>query len=130
WLFAARAGNDGLLRTLALPTFLLAAATAGYSAFLFGQAQGRDFWQSPLLLPQLLVAALGAGAASLLIVGGLGGAPASTLPRLAGILVLSLVVQATVLVAEFGGSHANVDVARAGRLITRGHFRGAFWGGV
>ena len=40
------------------PPPLVAAATAGYSAFLFGQAEGRDFWQSPLLLPHLLVAAL------------------------------------------------------------------------
>ena len=24
-------------------------ASAGYSAFLFAQARGRDFWQSPLL---------------------------------------------------------------------------------
>ena len=30
------------------PRLLVAAASAGYSAFLFGQAEGRDFWQSPL----------------------------------------------------------------------------------
>ena len=71
WLWAAlSAGGTGTLRLLALPRRPLAAAAAGYSAFLFGQAEGRDFWQSPLLLPHLLVAALAAGfAASLLIVG-------------------------------------------------------------
>jgi formate-dependent nitrite reductase membrane component NrfD len=45
---------------------VLALSAAGYSAFLFGQAEGRDFWQSPLLLPHLLVQAGVAGAAVLL----------------------------------------------------------------
>src|SRR3990170_1847609 len=31
------------------PAALFAIASAGYSAFLFAQARGRDFWQSPLL---------------------------------------------------------------------------------
>src|SRR5262249_12040845 len=44
-------------------TALLAPATAAYSAMLFGQAKGRDLWQSPLLAPHLLVQALTAGAA-------------------------------------------------------------------
>ena len=38
-------------------------ATAVYTAFLFGQAKGRDLWQSPLLAPHLIVQALPAGAA-------------------------------------------------------------------
>ena len=44
-------------------TALLAAGTAVYTAFLFGQAKGRDLWQSPLLAPHLVVQALCAGAA-------------------------------------------------------------------
>jgi len=130
WLLGASAGAGGLLRALAVPTMLAAAGAAGYSAFLFGQAEGRDFWQSPLLLPQLLVAALAAGAASLLVVGVIAAAPDVTLHRLRWILAGALVAQATLLIAELGATHANLDVARAGRLITRGHFRGAFWGGV
>ena len=42
---------------------LLAAGTAVYTAFLFGQSKGRDLWQSPLLAPHLIVQALTAGAA-------------------------------------------------------------------
>ncbi|MGE0456511.1 MAG: 4Fe-4S dicluster domain-containing protein [Vicinamibacteria bacterium] len=44
-------------------TALLAVGTAVYTAFLFGQAKGRDLWQSPLLAPHLVVQALLAGAA-------------------------------------------------------------------
>ncbi len=43
----------------------LATATAVYTAFLFGQAKGRDLWQSPLLPAQFLAHALLAGAAVL-----------------------------------------------------------------
>jgi formate-dependent nitrite reductase membrane component NrfD len=35
-----------------------------------------------------------------------------------------------VLLAELSGSHANLDVARAAGLITRGPWRARFWGGV
>ena len=130
WLLAVRAGADGLLRALALPTIALGAATAGYSAFLFGQAEGRDFWQSQLLLPQLLIATLAAGAASLLLLAPFVGAPVVTLPRLAAVLMASLAAHGMLLFAELGSTHANLDVMRAGRLITRGHWCGAFWGGV
>jgi hypothetical protein len=43
------------------------------------------------------------------------------------VLALALVGQALLLVAELGGNHANLDVARAARLITRGHYSGRFW---
>ena len=49
---------------LAAPTALLAAATAGYTAYLFAQCEGRDLWQTPLLLPMLLTQAATAGAAA------------------------------------------------------------------
>jgi Fe-S-cluster-containing dehydrogenase component len=50
-------------RVLVGLTALLAAGTALYTAFLFGQSKGRDLWQSPLLAPHLGVQALAAGAA-------------------------------------------------------------------
>ena len=45
---------------------MLAAATAGYTAFLFGQCEGRDLWQTPLLLPTLLAQAVGGRGCGLL----------------------------------------------------------------
>src|SRR3989440_294983 len=57
WLASVLAGAGELVPFLALPALVLAGASAGYSAFLFGQAEGRGFWQSSLLLPHLPVAA-------------------------------------------------------------------------
>src|SRR5713226_3392299 len=121
WLTGAHTGAETFLRAIAVPTLLLAAGAAGYSAFLFGQAEGRDFWQSPLLLPQLLVAALA---------GGVAGSDAPSLRALVSVLVVALLLEATLLFAEFSGAHANVDVARAARLVTRGALSTRFWGGA
>ena len=57
WFVAGVVGSGGALQVLAAPAALLAAATAGYTAFLFGQCEGRDLWQTPLLLPTLLAQA-------------------------------------------------------------------------
>jgi Fe-S-cluster-containing dehydrogenase component/formate-dependent nitrite reductase membrane component NrfD len=130
WLVGGLTGNDALLDVLALPALALGAGAAGYSAFLFGQAEGRDFWQSPLLLPQLLVSALMAGAAALLIAGVLPAADPRAAGALATLLMISLLGQALILFAELFGSHASVDVGRAARLVTRGPWSGRFWGGV
>ncbi len=50
--------------------------------------------------------------------------------RLSRLLVLGLLAHAVILFAELGGSHPNLDAARAARLITRGPWRRRFWGAV
>ena len=52
-----------LPRLVTIAAILFAAGTAVYTAFLFGQAKGRDLWQSPILAPHLIVQAMTAGAA-------------------------------------------------------------------
>ena len=128
---AGLAGAPEVLQALDVPALLLAAAAAGYSAFLFGQAEGRDFWQSPLHLPHLLAGAVAAGAAALIVLQVLI-APAET--RAIGALRLALVgalsAHAGLLALDLFGHHASVDVARAARLLTEGAWARRFWGGV
>jgi len=64
WFLAGAADASGLIKVLAIPAALLGAATAGYTAYLFAQCEGRDLWQTPLLLPLLLARAVVAGAAA------------------------------------------------------------------
>ena len=80
---------------------LLAVASAVYTAFLFGQAKGRDLWQSPLLAPHLLVQALVAGAALVQ----------------PGLLLVLLPINGLLVAAEVWGRHPTEDAARAARLI-------------
>ena len=63
WWIAGLAGAGSALAALVVPTVLLALGTAGYTAFLFGQCEGRDLWQEPLLLPVLVSQAVMAGGA-------------------------------------------------------------------
>jgi len=130
WLAAGWTGHARALFWLAGPVAALAAAAAGYSAFLFGQAEGRDFWQSPVVLPHLLVAALAAGSAMLLLAAGpLGGGLGA--PRgLRQVLLASLALGALLMAAELLTFHPTQDAARAARVLTRGALSGWLWAGV
>jgi len=130
WLAGGWRQSPGTLYLLAWPVLLVAAASAGYSAFLFGQAEGRDFWQSPLVLPHLFLAAVTAGCASLLLATIFFAGDPRVAQGLAGALWLLLVASALVLFAETLTTHASHDAARAARLITRGPYRTRFWWGV
>jgi formate-dependent nitrite reductase membrane component NrfD len=130
WLLAGLIGNLVALQLLAWPVAAVAAATAGYSAFLFGQAEGRDFWQSPLLLPHLLVASLVGGAASLLLAARAVGSASIIVGGLGLVLWAALLVSALLLGAELFGSHGTQDARRAARLLTHGPLRAPLWGGV
>jgi Fe-S-cluster-containing dehydrogenase component/formate-dependent nitrite reductase membrane component NrfD len=123
FVLAAGAGAATALVVLAGPLALLALGAAGYSAFLFAQAEGRDFWQSPLVLPHLLTSAVTAGAAVALLA-----APPSATAR--GLLLLGLGVSLLLVLAECCTLHPSTDASAAARIITHGRLRGVFWGGV
>ncbi len=60
-------GLEPAVRALRWINVPLGLAAAGYTAFLFGQCEGRDLWQSKLLLPHLIAQALLCGASALLV---------------------------------------------------------------
>jgi hypothetical protein len=120
---AAASGRVDWLLLLAGPLIGLALGAAGYSAFLFAQAEGRDFWQSSLLLPHLLVAALAAGAAVGLLTHGAS-------PVLRGLLLLALGAHLVLVLAERWVSHPNLDGTAGARWLAEGPGRIPLWAGV
>jgi len=114
------------------PVVGLAIMTAIYTAFLFGQAEGRDLWQSPLMAPHLLVQAIIAGSAVLLLpaiaINGIENPLAVGLGRtlMAG-LILNLFI---IVFGELITMHGTADAERAKKLITSGPFKDWFWWGV
>ncbi len=66
WLFFALR-EPVIPVALRLISALLGAGSAGYSAFLFAQAKGRELWQNPTLFWHLLVHSVIAGAATLIL---------------------------------------------------------------
>lgn len=110
--------------------FVLAVGSAVYTAFLFGQAEGRDLWQSSLLPIHLLIQALMAGSAVLLLLGFLTSMPGSMVVGLAWIFGTTLVLDLFVtLLGEFGMPHPSENAARAAHDIRAGRYRRQFWWG-
>jgi formate-dependent nitrite reductase membrane component NrfD len=108
----------------------LAIGVAVYTAFLFGQAEGRDLWQSSLLPFHLVVQAFTAGSGMLLVLDLVLPMP-DALTRFTAILFLvALLVDLFVtLVGEFSMPHASDLAARAAHEISKGRYRRYFWQG-
>jgi formate-dependent nitrite reductase membrane component NrfD len=128
WFGAALFGFSDLIRLLLIPAALLGTAAAGYSAFLFGQAEGRDFWQSPLMLPILVVQAVLAGAAWLGLLSWALNAGFTLTNLLTAVLLGAIVLHVMLVFIEVFGSHSNSHVAAAARYMARGGLRETFWG--
>jgi len=125
WFFSALFGQFAALRWLLIPTALFGAGAACYTALLFGQAEGRDFWQGPLLLPILFTQAALAGSAALGILGlVLGSGPTGFLML---VLLLALLLHAALVLFEIFGPHTNQHVALAARSMSRVKRNRLFW---
>ena len=123
WMDSVRPG----LFWMGLP---LAFGSAVYTAFLFGQAEGRDLWQSRLLPVHLVVQAFMAGAAALLLLDTVA-AVDSELVRISR-LIFGISVASDLLVTvmgELGMSPASETAAKAAHAISHGRFARAFWFG-
>lgn len=123
------AGVRPLVMLLGLP---LSIGVAVYTAFLFGQAEGRDLWQSSLLPVHLFVQSLMVGSGTMLIVDLFFGLPEAVSSALYVTFAASLVVDLCVtLMGEFGMPHASEVAAKAAHDISHGRYREYFWvGGI
>ena len=128
WGLFGLADSGGPLQVLALPVSLLAAGVAGYTAFLFGQCEGRDLWQTPLLLPILLAQAVIAGGAAFAIFDVFIDVPEA---RTIWIVFLAALGGLSLLVATELWSKGSRHVELATLEMTRGRYAGQFWfGGI
>jgi len=128
WFLCAVFGFTTGLYWLLIPAALFGAGAAGYTAFLFGQAEGRDFWQSPLLLPTLLAQSVLAGSSALGLLSAALNAGSAITSMLAVMLFVALAVHGMLALVEVSGSHTNSHVAAAAHFITRGPLQYIFWG--
>ena len=120
--------SGGPLQVLALPVSLLAAGVAGYTAFLFGQCEGRDLWQTPLLLPILLAQAVVAGASAFSLLDVVMDVPEARTIQI--VFVAALGGLALLILTELW-SKGSRTVELATLEMTRGRYAGQFWfGGV
>ena len=135
WLAAVTA-YTAVTSILLWPTVIVGFLAAVYTAFLFGQCEGRDLWQSSLLPVHFIVQTLLCGSAVLALVSafpGVGIAEAQAFTAhgiareaLAGFLALHMLLVA----GEITMPHATDNARYAIRLIVRGPFSLPFWAGA
>ena len=116
-----------VLAWLAIP---VSALMAGYTAFLFGQAEGRDLWQSPLLFWHLLVQAVMVGSGALAVAGLFADLTDAAWRLVAVTFVVSTVVHLLMLGIEYAGTHASRQATVAAHIITSGRYSRLFWLGA
>lgn len=111
-------------------TAVFAVITAIYTAFLFAQAKGRDFWQSPSLALHMLIHSFmaGAGAFSIVALFTDNGAGWETLLR--QVMIAGIVLNLFTMWIELTITHPTEDAKRVVKMITKGRYRQMFWGGA
>jgi len=112
--------------------FPLALGVVIYSAFLLGQAEGRDMWQSPLLPFELLAQSIMVSSCVFLALSLFASLPAALQDLLSVVFPVSLAINLLLLLAsKFAMPFASEIAMLAARDITHGHYRNHFWwGGV
>jgi formate-dependent nitrite reductase membrane component NrfD len=124
-LFDIKAGSTILLWITAFFAVMLAI----YTAFLFAQAKGRDFWQSPSLALHMLVHSVMAGAAVFAIISMFVDVE-SWLPLIKNVLIGTLVVNLFTMLLELTMTHPTRSAHHVVQMIVKGRYKNLFWFGV
>jgi formate-dependent nitrite reductase membrane component NrfD len=111
-------------------TGIAAIVVAVYTAFLFAQAKGRDFWQSPSLAIHMLNHSVMAGAAIYLILGLFADNNQEWISFASKIAVVTLIINMAIMLIELTITHPTTDAKRVVQMITRGRYKMQFWIGV
>lgn len=129
WLVIELAGGNDATTVIAWVSIPFSIATATYTAFLFGQAPGREFWQTWVFLPHLLARAVIGGAAALQIVIAFAETERDPNELLAVAMLVGLGVSALATAIEFS-RQGTPHLRRASMLGVKGQLAPMLWGGV
>ena len=110
-------------------TGVFAILLAIYTAFLFAQAKGRDFWQSPTLPLHMLVHSVMAGAAIFSLISLIFGSE-DWMGILKNVMILALVVNLFTLITELTITHPTTAAKSVVHMIIKGRYKNLFWGGT
>jgi len=126
WWIGGLIESETLIKIMIAPVAILGFAVAGYTAFLFGQCEGRDLWQTPLLLPTLLCRAVVAGGATFAILDLYWRVPDNPVrwAFLAGLIGVAILTWAEL--ASTGSRHVEMAV----HSMVKGEQAKLFWFGV
>ncbi len=146
WFLGGVAGAESVVKPVIWIAALIGVAVAGYTAFLFGQAEARDLWQSPMLFWHMVAGALVVGGGASLVAalfsdvdadpsastaalttdgGLLPGVEAFAWCMVVGGLALGLMA-----LLELISHHPTRNIAEAVHHMTKGKYAAEWWIGV
>ena len=117
--------GGGFITTVRIVGVLLALAAGVYTAFLFGQAKGRDLWQDPGLPAHFVVRTALAGIASLSLIVFLSGVNVYGGTFYWGVLI-ALVLHGAFMIGH--SARSRTGTSEATRNMVLGRYRVYFWG--
>jgi Fe-S-cluster-containing dehydrogenase component/formate-dependent nitrite reductase membrane component NrfD len=100
---------------------------AGYTAFLFGQAEGRDLWQSPMLLWHMLAGAFTAGGGAGMVAAAFTDVSSATEDAFAWSMVGGAATLGLIAAAELFSRHPTRNITEAMHHMTRGRYAVEWW---
>ena len=130
WLIASFLGYEKILKIIEPIGIILAILSAVYTAFLFAQAKGRDFWQSPMLGLHMIIHSLMAGFAVLLIALPILNVNVGFRMVLTFLSIAVLIFHLISLAIELTTTHTTDDAHKTVQMITNGEFSRKFWLGM
>ena len=130
WLIASFAGYEKILKFIEPIGIILALLSAVYTAFLFAQAKGRDFWQSPMLGLHMIIHSIMAGFAVFLIAFPILNVNEGFRMVLTFLSIATLIFHLISLAIELTTTHTTEDAHRTVKMITSGEFSRKFWLGM
>jgi len=107
-------------------TAVFAVLLAVYTAFLFAQAKGRDFWQSPTLPLHMLVHSVLAGVSIFVVVAFIMGTE-EWMHIFRNTMIIALAVNIFTLVTELTITHPTTSAKEVVKMITKGRYKNLFW---
>ena len=107
-------------------TAFFAILLAIYTAFLFAQAKGRDFWQSPSLILHMLIHSIMAGTAIFTLIG-LFNLSESWGNLLQTTMLITLALNLFILISELTIAHPSTSAHTVVEMITKGRYKNLFW---
>jgi Fe-S-cluster-containing dehydrogenase component/formate-dependent nitrite reductase membrane component NrfD len=130
WLVGGVLHRHALVTWVSGPAAVVGLLTASYTGYLFGQAEGRDLWQSPLLFWHLAVQAVMVGSGALYLLTPFLNTHEGGRELLAKAMVTATVVHLAMVLVEHTGRHPTRGAQVAARMITHGRYARTFWVGV
>ncbi len=107
-------------------TAVFAILLAIYTAFLFAQAKGRDFWQSPTLPLHMLVHSIMAGVAIFVLTSYIFGTE-DWMSILSTIMLIAIAVNLFTMATELTITHPTTAAKSVVKMITKGKYKNLFW---